>query len=131
MRLYPPAWGANRQSIGEDVIGGYRIPPNTAITLSFINAHHDPRWWDNPEKFDPLRFTPERSEGRPRFAYSPFGGGPRQCIGLSFALTEAQIVLATVAQRYRLRLVEGHPVKPNPVFALRTSNGMPMIAHRR
>jgi cytochrome P450 len=131
MRLYPPAWGVSRQSIGEDEIGGYRVPPNTAVTLSFINAHHDPRWWDDPERFDPLRFTPERSEGRPRFAYSPFGGGPRQCIGLSFALTEAQIVLAMVTQRYQLRHLPGHPVQPYPVFTLRTSHGMPMTLHRR
>jgi cytochrome P450 len=95
------------------------------------NAHYDPRFWDSPEQFDPERFTPERSAGRLPFAYLPFGAGPRQCIGNIFALNEAQLVLASVAQRYQLRLQPGHPVEPRPIFVLRTSHGLPMTAHRR
>ena len=95
------------------------------------NVHYDPRFWDEPERFDPERFLPERSADRPHFAYLPFGGGPRLCIGNQFALTEAQLVLASVAQRYQLRLLPGHPVKPMPIFVLRTSHGLPVTAHRR
>jgi cytochrome P450 len=131
LRLYPPAWGITRQSVGPDEFGGYRLPPKASLTLVINNVHHDPRFWDNPECFDPERFLPERSANRPHFAYLPFGGGPRQCIGNQFALTEAQLVLATVAQRYQLRLVPDHPVRPNPIFVLRTSHGLPVSAHRR
>jgi cytochrome P450 len=131
MRLYPPAWGATRQSIEADEIGGYYLPPNSSVSLVFNNVHRDARWWDDPEKFDPERFTPERSADRPSFAYAPFGGGPRLCIGNMFALTEAQLVLATLAQRYQLRLAPGHPVRPNPIFVLRTSDGLPMYLQRR
>jgi len=131
LRLYPPAFGVTRQSVDEDEIGGYRLPANSSVSLIFYNAHRDPRWWDDPESFDPERFTPERSENRPHFAYAPFGGGPRLCIGSAFALTEAQLVLATVAQRYQLRLIPGHPVRPNPIFVLRTSHGLPMTVQRR
>jgi cytochrome P450 len=131
LRLYPPAFGVTRQSLGEDEIGGYRIPANSSVSVIINNVHHDPRWWENPEQFEPERFSPERSVDRPNFAYLPFGGGPRLCIGNSFAMTEAQLALATVAQRYQLRLVPGHPVRPNPIFVLRTSHGLPMTAQRR
>lgn len=131
MRLYPPAWGLSRQSVGEDIIGGYRLPAKASITLPIMTLHYDPRWWENPETFDPERFTPARSADRHKFAYLPFGAGPRQCIGNHFALLEAQLVLATVAQRYQLRLRPGHPVQPDPVFVLRTSHGLPMTATRR
>jgi cytochrome P450 len=131
MRLYPPAWGLTRQTIGPDEIGGYFIPAGAGVSLITMNVHYDPRFWAEPEKFDPERFTPERSEGRLPFAYLPFGGGPRLCIGNQFALTEAQLVLATIAQRYALRLVPGHPVRPNPIFVLRTSHGLPMTPVRR
>lgn len=131
LRLYPPAWGVTRQSVDEDELGGYRIPADASVSLIIINVHHDPRFWDDPERFDPDRFTPERAEGRPAFAYLPFGAGPRLCIGNQFALTEAHLVLAAVAARFALRLVPGHPVKPNPIFVLRTSNGLPMTLVRR
>ena len=131
MRLYPPAWGVARQSVQADEIGGYHIPADAGLSLIINNVHRDPRWWPDPEKFDPGRFTPERSADRPGFAYLPFGGGPRLCIGNQFAMTEAQMVLATIAQRYKLRLVPGHPVRPNPIFVLRTSHGLPMTPERR
>ena len=131
LRLYPPAFGVTRQSLKADEFGGYRIPANASLTLVFYNAQRDPRFWDEPEEFDPARFSPERSAGRPPFAYLPFGAGPRQCIGNQFALTEAQLVLASISQRYQLRLVPGHPVQPNPIFTLRTSHGLPMTLQRR
>jgi cytochrome P450 len=131
LRLYPPAFGITRQSVEADEIGGYRLPAQSSVTLLTWNAHRDPRFWDAPERFDPDRFLPERSASRPALAYLPFGAGPRQCIGNQFALTEAQLVLATIAQHYRLRLVPGHPVRPRPVFVLHTSDGLPMTATRR
>jgi cytochrome P450 len=131
LRLYPPAWGVARQQVEADVIGGYALPADSSITVVINNVHHDARFWDHPERFDPDRFTPERSLGRHPFAYMPFGAGPRQCIGNQFALTEAHLVLAAIAQRYQFRLVPGHPVRPRPVFVLRTSHGLPMMAHRR
>lgn len=131
LRLYPPALGVNRQSVEADEIGGYRLPANASVSLIFYNVHRDPRFWEAPEQFEPERFTPERSVERHPFAYLPFGGGPRQCIGSTFALTEAQLVLACIAQRCRLRLAPGHPVKPNPIFTLRTSHGLPMYLEWR
>jgi cytochrome P450 len=126
MRLYSPVFGLTRHAIHDDSIGGYHIPANSLIFVSQYCTHRHPEFWENPEVFDPERFTPERSAGRPRFAYFPFGGGPRQCIGNTFALMEAQMVLATVAQRYRLRLVSGHPVEPQVSIAMRPRYGLPM-----
>ena len=131
LRLYPPALGITRQTIRPDEVGGYRIPAGAGVSLIFFNVHRDPRFWVNPERFDPERFTPERSAGRHAFAYLPFGAGPRLCIGNQFALTEAQIVLAAISQRFDLALLPGHPVRPNPLFITRTSNGLPMTVRRR
>ena len=87
--------------------------------------------WDEPDAFDPDRFSPERSADRPKFAYVPFGAGPRQCIGNQFALMEAHLAVATLAQRYRLRLAPGHTVEPWPLITLRPRHGMPMIIETR
>jgi cytochrome P450 len=130
LRLVPPAFGMTRQNLEADEIGGYTIPRNSSVTVLINNIHHDPRWWTDPEKFDPDRFTPERSEGRPNYAFMPFGGGPRLCIGNTFALTEAVVLLASIVQRCQLQLVPGHVVKANPIFVTRT-NGLPMIATKR
>ena len=129
LRLYPPAWAMSRSAIGSDEIGGYYIPAGALILLSPYVIQRDPRYWDNPEGFDPERFTPECSQNRPRYTYFPFGGGPRQCIGNEFALMEATLVLATVAQKYRLQLVPGHPVEPYPIFTLRPRHGVLMTVH--
>ncbi len=131
LRMYPPAFAVTRASLGPDVMGGYRLPAKASVTLLTWNAHYDPRFWDEPDRFDPERFTAERSANRAAFAYLPFGAGPRQCIGNIFALSEAQLVLASMAQRYQLRLRPGHLVTPRPIFVLRTSHGLPMTAHRR
>ena len=129
MRLYPPAWAISRNTIGEDEIGGYRVRPRTNIIICSFVTHRHPAFWEEPERFDPERFSPARSEGRPNFAYLPFGGGPRICIGNGFAMTEAQLVLATVAQRYRLRLAPGHPVELHPLITLRPRHGIRMTLH--
>jgi len=131
LRLYPPALGITRQTIAPDEVGGYRIPAGAGVSMIFFNVHRDPRFWDNPERFDPERFTPERSAGRPPFAYLPFGAGPRLCIGNQFALTEAQIVLAAITQRFDFELLPGHPVRPDPLFITRTSDGLPMTVRHR
>jgi cytochrome P450 len=131
MRLYPPAWGQPRQAIADDRVGGYHIPAGVIITLCQWVTHRHPDFWETPEQFDPERFTPERSANRPRFAYFPFGGGARQCIGNNFAMMEAQLILATLAQRFRLDLVPKHPVEPDPTFTLRPRYGVLMTLHRR
>jgi len=113
LSLYPPACVFSRKAIADDELRGYAIPANSMIVLSPYATHRHSAVWERPEEFDPERFTPERSASRPHFAYFPFGGGPRLCIGSHFALMEAQLILATVAQRYRLRLVPGHPVELN------------------
>ncbi len=129
MRLYPPVFGFTRHAVAEDEIGGYRIQANSIIFVSQYCTHRHPEFWEEPERFDPERFTPERSVDRPRFAYFPFGGGPRQCIGNNFAMMEVQLVLATIAQRYSLRLVPGHTVEPHILLTLRPRHGLPMTLH--
>lgn len=131
MRLYPPAWGLPRETISEDVLGGYHIPARAFINLSQWVTHRHPDFWENPELFDPERFTPERSAGRHRFAYFPFGGGARGCIGNNFALMEGHLVLATLAQRFTLELVPGHHVELDPTFTLRPLNGSRMTVAER
>jgi cytochrome P450 len=131
MRLYPPAWIIGRNALEADQIGGYDIPAGSTVVLSPYVTHRHPDFWVNPEGFDPERFTPERSRGRPYFAYFPFGGGPRLCLGNNFALLEARLALATVAQRYRLELVPGHPVEPEPLVTLRPRHGLLMTLRPR
>jgi cytochrome P450 len=128
MRLYPPAWITDRQAIAEDEIRGHRIPKGAHVVISPYVTHRLPDLWEDPERFDPERFSPENSVGRPRYAYFPFGGGPRQCIGKGMALVEAQLILATVAHRYRLRLASDRPVQPEALVTLRPHGGLPMTA---
>ncbi len=131
MRLYPPAWITNRRAIEADTVCGYRIPRGATVSISPYVTHRDPMLWENPEGFDPDRFSPERSAARPHYAYFPFGGGPRQCIGKGFALMEATLVLALLTQRCELRLVPGHPVQTEAMATLRPRYGMRMTAHER
>lgn len=133
MRVYPPVWGLARRAKGEDEIRGYRILRGSRLIISPYVTHHHPAFWEHPERFDPERFTPERSEGRPRYAYFPFGGGPRQCIGVNFAIMEATLITAMVSQRFDLSLVPGHPVEPQADLTLKPRYGLPMvpIARRR
>ncbi len=126
MRLYPPAWTFGRIALKSDELGGYRIPAGAQILISPYTMHRHPRYWENPDAFEPERFAPTHHEKRPRFVYLPFGGGPRLCIGQPFALAEATLLLATIAQRYRLRLVPGAEVIPFPQITLGVEKGLPM-----
>lgn len=131
MRLYPPAWAFGRETVQTDTLGGYSIPAKTSVIVSPYTMHRHPKLWSNPETFDPDRFTPEQSENRPRYAYLPFGGGPRLCIGQPFALAEATLLLAGMAQRYALRLAPNTIVKPEPNITLGVANGLPMTLKAR
>jgi cytochrome P450 len=131
MRLYPPAHTFGREPIADDEILGHRIPAGADVLVLPWLLHRKPQLWENPERFDPERFAPERAAERPRFAYLPFGGGPRICIGAAFAMTEAILILATIAQRYRLHLKPGHPVEPQGLITLRPRYGLQMILERR
>ena len=131
MRLYPPAHTFGRQPIAADEILGHRIPAGAEVLIMPWLLHRKPSLWENPDRFDPERFTPERAAARPRFAYIPFGAGARICIGAVFAMTEAVLMLATIAQRYRLRLKPGHPVEPQGLITLRPRYGLQMHLERR
>lgn len=131
MRLYPPAWAFERDALEDDILCGYRVEAGSTIGVATYALHRHPKHWENPEGFDPDRFLPERSAGRSRFAYLPFGAGPRQCIGMGMALMESVIVLATLRQRYRLELVSGHRVELDPSVTLRPANGIRTTLRRR
>ena len=123
MRLYPPSWQVMRQAIEDDTIGGYHIPAHTIIFWSQYVVHRHPAFWHHPEQFDPLRFSPEEVKKRHPYAYIPFSNGPRVCIGNSFALAEMQLVLATIAQRYRLVMdPDARPVEPVALITLHPSH---------
>lgn len=124
MRLYPPAWGVAREVIGDFELGGYRIPEGANIVMSQWIMHRDPRFFSSPESFDPGRWRNEECRNLPRFAYFPFGGGPRQCIGASFAMMEAVLLLAAVAARFEALAVAGQTVMPVPSFTLRPKEGI-------
>jgi cytochrome P450 len=129
LRLFPPAWTLGRRAIGEDRIGDYYVAPHTVIAICIYTLHRHPGFWENPEAFDPERFLPERSAGRNKFAYIPFGAGPRQCIGNNFGLMEACLVIACVAQRFELHLLPGIDVQPQALFVLRPSRDLMMSLH--
>ena len=131
MRLYPPAWGIGRRALVPYTVGGYVIPAGGLVAMSPYVVHRDPRWWPDPLRFDPDRFLPEARAARPRFAYFPFGGGARQCIGESFAWMEGVLVIATLAQRFRFRAVPGARVEPQALITLRPRHGLPMKVEGR
>jgi cytochrome P450 len=131
MRLYPPAWIIGRRAIAEYQLGQYVAPPRSILVMSPYIMQRDPRFYADAERFDPDRWTPEFRAALPKFAYFPFGGGPRQCIGESFAWMELILLVATIAQQYRLRLVPGHPVEPQPLITLRARHGMRMTIEQR
>jgi cytochrome P450 len=131
LRLYPPAWIVGRRALAPFDANGFEIPSRAIVLMSQYLMHRDARWFPDPEGFDPERFTAERQAERPKFAYFPFGGGPRVCIGEQFAWLEGIIALATIAQQWRLRLVRGHPVALQPIITLRPKYGMQMIVESR
>lgn len=131
LRLYPPAHTLSREAIADDELTGHRIPAGSAIYIVPWLLHRHRKLWERPEQFDPERFLPENAARRPRFAYLPFGAGPRICIGATFAVTEAILILAAITQRYRLRLKPGHLVAPRGLITLRPRHGIAMVLERR
>jgi len=132
MRLYPPAPGlSNRAVLADDEIAGVKAKKGSQVAIIPWLIHRHRALWDNPEIFDPERFSPERSQGRHRFAYLPFGGGPRVCIGNALAMTEAQLLLATLAQRFRLSLVPGQKIVLQHRVTMRPRDGIKMMLSPR
>ncbi|PYT87263.1 MAG: cytochrome P450, partial [Acidobacteria bacterium] len=131
MRLYPPAWGLARVAIEDHELAGYTVKKGMGVAMAQWVVHRDPRWYDAPEEFRPERWEGDLLKRIPRFAYFPFGGGPRQCIGNAFAVMEATLILATVAQKYRLRLVPNHPVVPLASITLRPRYGVRVVLESR
>ncbi|WP_069162726.1 cytochrome P450 [Nocardia altamirensis] len=131
MRYYSPAWAIPRVAVDDDVIDGHHVRKGTAVIIPVHHIHHDEKLWPNPDEFDPSRFLPGASKGRPRSAYLPFGGGKRICIGSSFATMESVLIAAMFSQKYVFDLVPGHPVEPEATLTLRPRHGIRMTARRR
>ncbi|WFE28831.1 cytochrome P450 [Solwaraspora sp. WMMD791] len=132
LRIYSPAYQFMRRASADDVIDGYRVPAGTNMLINSYFLHRHPDFWDDPERFDPLRFTPEQIARRPKHAYVPFGSGHRVCIGKHFALAELVLVLATVASRYRLVSPPGAPeVRPEALITLHPHGGVHLTLERR
>jgi cytochrome P450 len=129
LRLFPPAWALGRRAIHADVINGFYIPANTVIAICIYGLHRHPGFWDRPDTFNPERFSPENAKGRNKFAYIPFGAGPRQCIGNNFGLMEAALVMACILQRFELHLIPGMEVHPQALFVLRPNRDVMMSLH--
>jgi cytochrome P450 len=131
MRLYPPAYVVGREAVNECEIGGYHVPPKMQVFMAPWVVHRDPRFFDAPNEFRPERWTPEFISNLPKYAYFPFGGGPRVCIGNAFAMMEIVLLLATIARKYKLGLVTNKPVELQPAMSLRPRNGIRMRLDRR
>jgi cytochrome P450 len=131
LRMYPPAYVLGRLALEDVRIRGFDVPAGSTVLMSPYVVHHDPRWYPEPFRFDPGRFTQEATASRPRSAYLPFGAGPRLCIGEGFAWMEAKLLLATIAQRWRLRVPPSHAVELQPMVTLRPRGGMPVRVERR
>jgi cytochrome P450 len=131
LRLYPPAYILSRKVREDDELCGFRIRAGASVDISPYATQRLPEFWEEPEQFRPERFTPEQVAKRPRFAYFPFIAGPRQCIGNTFALMEAQLIIACIAQRFQPRMVPGYTPTPEPLITLRPVGGLPMHLERR
>ncbi|MQA30923.1 MAG: cytochrome P450 [Luteitalea sp.] len=131
LRLFPPVWMIPRDAIEDDEIGGYRIPAGSTVLVSPYLVHRHRDFWENPEAFDPERFAPEKSKDRPRHAYFPFGGGPRLCMGADMAMMESLLILAMVAQRYRIHLVSGHREEPECIIDMVPRNGVRAVLQKK
>jgi cytochrome P450 len=129
LRLFPPAWVVGRTATAPDHIGGYTIPKGATVLMSQYLMHRHPVYWDQPDQFKPERFESETD--RPRYAYFPFGGGPRLCIGEPFAWMEGELLIATLAQQWRFKLAPGAMVEPDPSITLRPKYGLPMVLKKR
>ncbi len=126
LRLYPPIWAVERRAVAEDEIGGYRISAGSSVFISPYALHRHPSYWEDPETFDPDRFTTDRSKHRPHLAYIPFGAGPHQCIGSPLAMLEARLILPALFRRFHFKVVPGHAIAPKPGITLRFRDGLPM-----
>jgi cytochrome P450 len=131
LRLYPPAWIVGRRAIADYDLGEYDVPARGVVFMSPYVMQRDTRFFAHPERFDPDRWTPDFRESLPQFAYFPFGGGARRCIGDQFALMELSLLVATLAQQWKLGLLPGHRVVPQPLITLRAKHGMNMALHPR
>jgi cytochrome P450 len=131
MRLYPPVWLIGRSALGNCSIGEYSIPAGAQVWVGLWINHHDPRYFEAPDEFRPERWAHDWRKRLPRYAYFPFGGGPRFCIGEPFAMVEAALLLATVAQRFRMRRISDEPVTPVPTLTLRPRGGVTMRLETR
>lgn len=131
MRVYPPVWVIPRDAINDDEIGGYRIPGGSTVLLSPYLTHRHPEFWDNPEAFDPERFRPAVAKGRPRHAYFPFGGGPRQCMGADMAMMETLLIMTMIVQKFRLNLVSGHREEPECILDMVPRRHVRATLHRQ
>ena len=131
LRLYPPGWLLSRRNVAADVLGGFAVPPGTNVLLPLYLLHRHPRYWKDPDRFEPERFDSEHEAERPRFAYMPFAAGPRHCIGETFALYEMLVHLYKVARRYRLVYVPDKPLELEAQINLRTRHPLQMRLERR
>ena len=133
MRLYPPVWVIGRRALAPFRLGEYELPADTNMLISQLILHRDARYFPEPLQFNPDRWSPSdpRTTSLPRFAYFPFGGGPRVCIGAGFAMMEAVLLLATIAQQFRIQIAPGQTVKMQPTVTLRPRNGIPVTLKRR
>jgi cytochrome P450 len=131
LRMIPPVPATGRMALEDDVICGHFLPRNARVFLSNWPVHHDPRWYPQPERFDPERFTPEAVRARPRLAYFPFGGGTHLCVGKPFSELTAAVLLSAIAQRYRLRLNPNQKVEMMESMTIQPKGGLPMKLERR
>jgi len=131
MRMYPPAWALGRLAVKDVELDGYTVPAGSLVLLSQFVMHRDPRFFTEPASFRPERWTMDARDTRPQYSYFPFGGGPRRCIGESFAWMEGILLLSTIARHWRMKLVPNHPVELQPVITLRPKHGMRMTVGRR
>jgi cytochrome P450 len=131
MRLYPPAYGLGREAINDCKIGGYRVPAGTQVFMFQWATQRDPRFYEEPDAFRPERWTEDFIERLPKYAYFPFGGGPRVCIGASFAMMEIILCLAAIGQRFRLEIDREHPVSIFPAMSLRPKDGIKVVVKSR
>lgn len=131
MRLYPPAWVVGRLAVEDLEVGGYTIRSGSLVLLSQYVTHRDPRYFRDPARFSPERWTPEARDARPAYSYFPFGGGARRCIGEGFAWMEGVLLTATIASRWRMRLDPHHKVEPYPRITLRPRRGIRVTLERR
>lgn len=131
MRMYPPVWAVGRHTLEDDVLGGYLLPKGTNCLISIHSIHHNPKYWPEPEKFIPERFTKQNSKDRHRFIYFPFGGGPRLCIGNNFALMEMQLAVPMIVQHFKLHKPKGFKFELDPLITMRPKPEMRMLVNRR